>query len=104
MQISVVSLLLFPGDSKRQAQAAVCWGLDWRQVDLLGKRPLFTGGKKNLGLPSNKWAGKEGREAASHFWAGFLAVLTHCDLKQFLFYPHPSVHPSRGAVTVLPPG
>lgn len=46
MQISVVSLLLFPGDSKRQAQAAVCWGLDWRQVDLLGKRPLFTGGKK----------------------------------------------------------
>lgn len=70
-----------------------------------GEAPfVYRGKKKNLGLPSNKWAGKEGREAASHFWAGFLAVLTHCDLKQFLFYPHPSVHPSRGAVTVLPPG
>lgn len=57
-------------------------GLDWGQVDLLGKRPLFTG--KTLQLPSNQWAGKEGWEAASHFWAGFLAALTHCDLKQSL--------------------
>lgn len=54
-------------DSKRQAQAAVRWGLAWRQVDLLGKRPLFTGEKKNLGLPSNKWAGKEGQGGCEPF-------------------------------------
>lgn len=40
--------------------------------------------RKTLRLPSNQWAGKEGWEAASHFWAGFLAALTHCDLKQSL--------------------
>lgn len=40
--------------------------------------------RKTLQLPSNQWAGKEGWEAASHFWAGFLAALTHCDLKQSL--------------------
>lgn len=83
-------------DSKRQAQAAVCWGLDWRQVDLLGTRPLFTGEKEILGCLATSGQARKGGEAASHFWAGFLAVLTHCDLKQFLSlsHPHPSVtHP-----------
>lgn len=48
-------LLLSPGDSEGQWQAAVRWlGLAWCQVDPLGKRPLFTG--KTPQLPSNHWA------------------------------------------------
>lgn len=64
-QAAVASLLLSPRDSKRQAQAAVLWGLDWRQVDLLGKRPLFTGEKKNLGCLATSGQARQGREAAA---------------------------------------
>lgn len=52
--------------------------------------------RKTLRLPSNQWAGKEGWEAASHFWAGFLAALTHCDLKQSLSFLFPPLRSPTG--------
>lgn len=61
-QVAVASSrLLSPGDSKGQWQAAVSWlGLDWRQVDLLGKRPLFIG-KLSDCLATSGQASKGGR-------------------------------------------
>lgn len=62
LQIEVASSrLLSPGDSKGQSQAAVSGlGLDWSQVDLLGKRPLFTG-KLSGCLATSGQARKGGR-------------------------------------------
>lgn len=67
-----------------------------------GEAPfVYRGKKKILGCLATSGQARKGREAVSHFWAGFLAVLTHCDLKQFLsLLSPPSIHPSRGAVTL----
>lgn len=62
----------------------ICWG---SVLCLQGKKTL-------LGCLATSGQAKKGGEAPSHFWAGFLAVLTHCDLKQFLSLLSPPFCPA----------
>lgn len=100
-QIAVASLLLSPRTprGRHRLQCAGAWpGARWI---CWGSALCLQGKKKILGCLATSGQARKGREAVSHFWAGFLAVLTHCDLKQFLsLLSPPSIHPSRGAVTL----
>lgn len=72
-----------------------------------GEAPfVYRGKKKILGCLATSGQARKGGEAVSHFWAGFLAVLTHCDLKQFLSLLSPPLCPPiQGCCDYhLPPG
>lgn len=92
-QIAVASLLLSPRTprGRHRLQCAGVWpGARWI---CWGSALCLQGEKKILGCLATSGQARKGREAVSHFWAGFLAVLTHCDLKQFLSLLSPPLYP-----------